>query len=210
MATNADTRPQASSSGKEIPNIKVYERTLSTEYNIYLPDIIRSDSTTFLDVFNILSTATADDEINIHMANYGGSVQTGFRLARNIKNCAAPVIMRIEGNCYSMGAILALCGNGLAITTGTELMFHNFSAVHEGKGSELNLSIEATTRHFVSNLRLFCMPFLTSKEVTHIMNDQDLYIEAGTKEFLQRIERHFGVKKRAKKCNPEKPSLPSI
>ena len=205
MAINADIHPQQFKTGRDDldeDTVKIYKRSLATEYNVYLPIDIPQKHETFLDFFNILTTATDPDIINVHIANYGGSVHTGFRLARYLKACSARVIMHVDGNCYSMGAILALCGHGMTTTKGIELMFHNFSAVQSGKGHELEASVESITRNFQHNLKLFCKPFLTEKEIIEIAHDKDLYVVTGTKDFTERLNRHFG----ATPCKKTKPS----
>lgn len=189
---------------EELKGGKIYKRHIVTLYDIYLNDSISHNSADYLDIMSTLNSASDSDEIIIHMANFGGSVHVGLRLARAVQSCVANVIMKVEGDCYSMGAMLAVCGNGLIINPGIELMFHNYSSGSYGKGQELTMSVEHINRMFAKNLKLLCYPFLTKAEIKMLSKDQDVYIAADDPDFIARLERHFGgVKCQSKTPTPK-------
>lgn len=181
------------------PPFKIYKRPLSTQYDIYLSDTVESDSTQYMDLLKALSQASEDDIVHLFLANFGGAVHTGLRIAHGLRNCAATTIVRVEAPCYSMGAIIAVCGDALTMEPGTMLMFHNYSTVEMGKGGEVGAAVEQFNKHFYKSLENLAHPFLTKGEITKLRNDQDVYIHSDDKDLSQRMIRHFPLLKAQEK-----------
>ncbi len=173
---------------------KIYKKenvSTTAEYNIYLSDEVEHGSDKYIEILKLLDDAEENDKVTIHLANFGGSVHTGFRVAHSIKNCSAPVTMLISAPCYSMGAILAVCGASISIMPGAFLMFHNYHTHTGGKGGELKMQLDEFNKHFEHALKYFCSPFLSTKEIKQLIKDEDLYIHSTDKDFKTRLKRHY-------------------
>lgn len=163
----------------------------SEEHHIYLSDYVHFETSVYTDLIHFLKNAPANDVVKIHLANFGGSVHAGLQLAHAIKECQALTIVDVSAPCYSMGAILALCGRCVVTRPTSYLMFHNYSGGESGKGAELKTSIGEFSKHFEKILRYFCTPFLTEKEVKSLLKDEDVYVHFDNQEFIKRLKRHF-------------------
>ena len=179
-------------SSKESKVFRIYSKTQSSYYSILLSNSVKSDLTKYWDVVEFLNSEVEEgDTVEIKIANYGGDLHTGVALAHAMKNCSATVVANVIANCYSMGAILALCGDALAIQAGNFLMFHNFSSFEFGKANEIELSHTAHQKSFKDYLHYFCRPFLTKGEVSAMIKGHDLYIHYDEDSLNKRLKRHF-------------------
>lgn len=188
---------------------KIYSEVDTRTYTIYLSDSVEHESQNYAELLYTLDSAKEGDEIEFHLANFGGAVHSGLRLAHTIRNSAAFITMIVDAPCYSMGAILALAGHYLIIRPGAMLMFHNYSGLMEGKSKELKSQIINYGHHFEYSLKYFCEPFLVDKEIQLILMDQDIYVRHdGSSEYFdmktgkshaikipleERIKRHFKI-----------------
>ena len=172
---------------------KIYQQpTGGIRFDVEMSESIETDIIEYSDLFNLLRTVHPNDEVHVHLSNFGGCCHTGFRLCQAFKSCAAPVIMYVEGNCYSMGSVLALSGKILLMSKYAFLHFHNYSQVIGGKASEVTSEITEYNKHFKDILVYLCSPFLTKKEIGLILKDEDVYIRGIDGETLvNRIKRHF-------------------
>lgn len=176
----------------QITEFKGFKDTLSRKYTFYLTGEISSDTHKYYDLFRVLdSEASEGDIVNIKICSPGGCLDTGTMLAHSIMTCSAKVVMHSVANNYSMASILALTGDALIIYPGTYLMFHNYSSAEYGKGGELVSSIKANRKIIKDVMDYFCTPFLTDKEISTILGDQDIYIHWDDSKLEKRIERHF-------------------
>jgi len=178
--------------GNDSDTFKVYKSTMCTSYDIYLSKEVESDLNKYFDLIRFLEQdVKADDIVNVKLANYGGDLHTGVAIAHAMKNCSGTVISHVIANSYSMGAILAMAGDGLLIYPGNYLMFHNYSGGEVGKAGEIETSHAANKRAWTEYLSYFCTPFLTADEVKSIMDDRDLYVHYEGKGVKNRMKRHF-------------------
>lgn len=169
------------------------ERVVSSKLDIVLGDDIQLGFryAKLLDRLRNLEPEIA--YINLYLNNFGGYTEGGNPLFHAFQQCEVPVRVHVLGNCYSMGAILALCGTSLIMAPDTFLHFHNFSGSEAGKGKEM---LDMTKAHAEALWRWdkkFLSPFLTDEEIDLIKNDQDVYVYEWKKAALKkRIKRHFG------------------
>lgn len=186
----AESADDADNSSGE--SFKIYKTVLSTQYDIKLSKEVTSDLNSYFDIIQTLDNEVkAGDVVNIKLASYGGDLHSGKALAHAIKNCKGGVIIHAISDCYSMAAILALCGDALYIYPGNYLMFHNYSGGEIGKAGEIATSNQANQRSWAKTLKYFCHPFLTLEEIDSIMADKDKYIHDDEKGLKARLKRHF-------------------
>ena len=170
---------------------KVYAKPCSTTFFVSLGDKVLEDSFAYSDLIMLLNDVTSTDIVIIQLGNMGGSCHTGVRLIHAIQECEGFVQVKVTGNCYSMGAMIALSGNYLSMAPMTALMFHNYSGGEYGKAAEMRLAVSEFDDHFNKFFEHVCAPFLTPKEINNIKNDRDVYVHAWDKDLAERIERHF-------------------
>lgn len=162
-----------------------------TKYDIYLDDDFDMPSADYRALFHKLQEAAERDIVNIHLASFGGACHVGFQVCHAVKECKAHTIITIEQPCYSMGAILACCGDKLIMKPGTLLMFHNYSGGSRGKGGEMLMSAKHQDRWLHESFKYFASPFLTDKEFQDLKKDQDVYVHASDRGLNKRMKRHF-------------------
>ena len=170
---------------------KIYckPKTVS-HYSIYLSENVENNFA-YSDLMHQFRSVGKENVVTLYLANYGGQCSTGFQLFNTIKECKARVDVVIDAPCYSMGAILALSGDSLRLQNGAFLMFHNYSSVEMGKGTEMHKAVTHYHDYFHRHLNRVCSPFLDKKELESLKNDNDIYIAYDDKDINKRIKRHF-------------------
>ena len=163
----------------------------STCHVVQLGSTVEADTSEYFELIQFFYSVGPNDKVTLLLGGRGGSVDTGTQLAHAIKNCPCGVDILVHSNCYSMHAILALCGASLSMQPETFLMFHNYSGGQIGKGGELHLAIKEYDKHSKALDKHLCFPFLDKKELEMISNDQDVYVHESDKDLKKRIERHF-------------------
>ncbi len=171
----------------------IHSQHVQTEHDIYLSDAIESDAFQYEGLYQHLNSVGPNDTVRIHLANFGGACHTGIRLINMIKTCEAHVEMCVTAPCYSMGAMIAICGSGLYMWPGTFLMFHNYSTVEAGKAGEVVTAVNEYQKMFRYVLDRYCHPFLSKKEIEKLCRDEDVYVHSSDKDMEKRLKRHYKV-----------------
>ncbi len=167
------------------------ERILSKSLEITLPESIHRFAKYLELLAQLRDLPDKTTEVNLYLANYGGYLDGGMPLFQAFKDLNVPVHVHVIGDCYSMGAILALCGTTLTFKPGTTLMFHNYSGGHSGKGKEL---LDATQEGYNNIWKAFApllQPFLTKVEIEKLQRDGDVYVHSWDPTLKNRLKRHF-------------------
>lgn len=167
------------------------ETTTCTRYSIYLPDSLDDDMSLHTELLNALDLLEEKDSVSMYISCTGGALSTTQNIAYGMKSCKGTVNVKVIGNSYSGGAMLALCGDSLELLPGTFLMFHNSTGGIYGKGGESLLQANEENRGMKNVLDHICSPFLTKKELAGLAKDQDVYIHSDDKTLKTRIARHF-------------------
>jgi ATP-dependent protease ClpP protease subunit len=106
------------------------------EVSYYIPEVIGSPLE-YTEMIHEIRTAGAHDQIYIFLNTVGGNVDTGIQLINAIRDSDATVTTVLEGQAFSMGALLFLCGDKQSVSPHSRLMFHMYSGGgHRGKGNE--------------------------------------------------------------------------
>jgi len=133
-----------------------------------------------------------EDHVFLYVSSPGGRCDIGFMLIDRIMALECPVEVVVSYPTYSMGAIMALCGDNLDIEPGGFLMFHDYSSGGgRSKGNEQLKHAEAYKETFNYKFNTICQPFLTKKECDEVLNGKDLYIKWNDQTLNARIKRHF-------------------
>lgn len=167
------------------------DKTFKT-HHIYLSEHIENNFS-YVNLLDVLRTAQEKDDIYLYVANYGGSVSSGFQIINAMKECKSGVNVIVDAPCYSMGAIIAVAGKNMRMNPGTFLMFHNYSTTEMGKGLEVRDSINHFYDYFHRHLKTLTFPFLSKKELALLKEDKDVYVSHDDEDLKKRIERHFNA-----------------
>lgn len=171
---------------------KVYTKTLKRQHDVYLGDHILDSTESYNDLLNLFkSEVDREDVVNLYLSNMGGSVSVGLRVCQAMKQCNGVIVVHAEADCYSMGSIIALCGDALILYPGAFLMFHNYSIWHGGKGGESHLASEEHRRQFKDIMEHCCYPFLSRGEINKLAEDKDFYVHPQDADLKKRLKRHF-------------------
>ncbi len=163
---------------------------LVTSYEICIWDDLE-EFKEYDELMKIIPKIKEDDHVILKVGTPGGRCDVGFMLIDRFiaLDCVVDVIVPYPT--YSMGAIMALCGDSLNMSPGSFLMFHDYSTGGRGKGNELIKSTEAFSEVFAYRFHQICIPFLTEEECESVLQGQDLYIKWNDSSLKKRIRRHF-------------------
>jgi ATP-dependent Clp protease, protease subunit len=143
------------------------------------------------DLIKELGKITEKDSVVVHLNCPGGDCSVGFFLIDQLMALPCPVHMVVEYPTYSMGAIMALCGDKLTIEKDSYIMFHDYSGGSKGKGEETYLYTTNYRKVFKDRFTRLCKPFLTQSEVNKMFKGEDLYIHHDDPSLKERMNRHF-------------------
>ena len=170
----------------------VYKIPVSHLYSVRLTEEIVSPPSKYNDLCKLLEEDVEEnDTVHLHLSNYGGCCDSAITIINAVRNCRGTVKAIINAPCYSAATTIALACDELEVRRNTFLMFHNFSANNEGKGTELKNSVLNTERQIHDTMKSVYRPFLTPREINDIFNDKDIYIHWNDKDLPERIQRHF-------------------
>ena len=132
------------------------------------------------------------DSVTLYVSTPGGRCDIGFTLIDRICALSCRVDVVVPYPTYSMGALMALCGNSLVVNKNSYLMFHDYSGGGgRSKGNETLKATEAYCEIFNNRFNSICQPFLTKKECEDVLQGKDLYIKWNDDTLDARIKRHF-------------------
>ncbi len=139
-----------------------------------------------------LNKITDEDRVTLKVGTPGGRCDVGFMLIDRLSALPCRVDVVVPYPTYSMGAIMSLCGDSLAINEGSFLMFHDYSGGGgRAKGNETLKSTEAYCEIFKYRFNSICQPFLSEEECESVLQGQDLYIKWNDSLLKKRIRRHY-------------------
>ena len=143
------------------------------------------------DLIEQLGKVSENDVVNVRLNTPGGDCSIGFWLIDQFMALPCPVHMIVEYPTYSMGAIMALCGDTLTFAPNTYIMFHDYSGGSKGKGEETYQYSVNYRKVFKDRFTRLCKPFLSQSEINNMFNGKDIYIHNDDDTLKQRLERHF-------------------
>jgi hypothetical protein len=102
-----------------------------------------------------------------------------------MRDSAATVTTVLDGEAYSMGALLFLSGHQQAVGDHGQLMFHDYSSGLMGKGNEQRAAVLSAAKWFGKMMVNICSPFLSNAEIEDVLNGRDLWIDSD--EVIERL-----------------------
>lgn len=193
--------------GVPFQGLQRYERrTEVRQISFYLSGQIEQASY-YCDLFYTLRTASESDLVYLHLNTIGGDFDTGLQIINNMQASDAHVVTVLEARAYSMGAFIFLAGDELLVHDNCQLLFHSYSGIFTGKGSEQQAQALAVANWFCKFLERTCQPFLTQQEIKGIVKGSDLWMDSD--EIRQRLRRvrhiqdHTPHSRRSPHSNPQ-------
>lgn len=153
-------------------------------YDYYLTGPI-GDAEDYIDLCNILRTATQQDEVIIRINSGGGQVATGNMIINAINESEANVIGFIESDCGSMATYIFLACHSWAVSDAAEFFAHTCSYGSWGKEHENFAHAEFLRKQQHKMARKRYKYFLTEEEIDRILAGQDVYLDAD--EIMERL-----------------------
>lgn len=158
--------------------------------DIYISDNIVAPYE-FNRMIHTLNSATAQDQVIIHLNTPGGYIDSANMLCDAMSKCAAPIHCILTGMVASAGTVITMFADTIEVADGCSFMIHNYSAGISGKGHE----IKAHQRFMDDELNKYFTKtydgFLTSKEIKDVIGGKDLWM--GKDEVLARWENHLAA-----------------
>jgi len=154
-------------------------------YDYYLTGPIGA-AEDYLDLCNILRSATPQDEVVIRINSGGGSVHTGNMIINAINESEANVIGFIESDCGSMSTFIFLACHTWGVSDAAEFFIHTCSYGNWGKESEVFSQAVFMRKQVDKMVRTRYKAFLTEDEISAVVKGEDLFFDA--EEILERLE----------------------
>lgn len=129
---------------------------------------------------NILSCATEEDEVYIHLSSPGGSLETCDYLCRRMDECEAKITVEIGFTCASVASAIALQANDWVIYDSSTMMIQACSySPGYGKESDVRGRVEFMEQVNFDWVERRYQGFLIEGELTDVLdNGKDLYFYA--------------------------------
>jgi len=208
--TSGEEKTEVTIDGKKLFKIT----PAHTKYRFFISSF-DEDERGLHDIFNTLWNAGSSDTLELRINSWGGSVTEGHQLTNIIKNKFFGRTTTILDNVgYSMGALTFMLGDVRIAMEESELMIHDYSTFYYGKGGELDVQVEHTSKHIRNFFRKIVVEqgFLTEKEFENLVIGKDYWMN--TEEMCRRgIATHvmtngkkIKVKKYLKRINKIKKS----
>lgn len=127
------------------------------------------------------------DPINIILNSDGGNVHSAFGIIDYINTLDVPVNTISIGRAFSAAALILICGTGVRLASkNSSIMFHEISADHFGKSSDL----KANTAH-LNDLENCALTMMSNKS----NKPKEWWTEKITKDFYMTAQQaiEFGV-----------------
>lgn len=165
-------------------------KTFTTEfrgvrYDYYLTGAI-GDPEEYLDLCNILRSASPQDEVVIRFNTPGGQVRTGNMIINAIEESEANVIGFIESDCGSMGTYIFLACHTWGVSESAEFFAHTCTSGSYGKEHETYEQAVFLRKQQHKLMRKRYANFLTEVEIEKVISGSDVYLDAD--EIMERLE----------------------
>lgn len=154
-------------------------------YDYYLTGAI-GDPEEYLDLCNILRSASPQDEVVIRLNTPGGQVRTGNMIINAIEESEANVIGFIESDCGSMGTYIFLACHTWGVSESAEFFAHTCTSGSYGKEHETYEQAVFLRKQQHKLMRKRYANFLTEVEIEKVIAGSDVYLDAD--EIMERLE----------------------
>ena len=134
----------------------------------------------YVDWFQRIRAARESDVLRFHINCPGGDLFTTIQFIQVLSETKATIVMSVEGACMSAATLLFLMGDEYTVTEHSVFLFHNYSGGVVGKGAEIYHGVMHERKWTEKLLRHSYDDFLTDKEISQLIEDKDVWIDAET------------------------------
>lgn len=132
-------------------------------------------------IINRLQEADHQDQLEIHIASYGGSVRETIQLNNLINSMYSSRCTTYLNHGYSGGAMTFMMGQERIIYKHSDIMFHFFSGGERGKGSDMLNSLQHSIKTIDHFYRDMLDSFFTKEELDAMVQDgKEFWMDADT------------------------------
>jgi hypothetical protein len=165
---------------------EVYTTDYGSVKEFYLSSEI-GEADEYVSWFHDIRNSRSSDIIKIHINCPGGNLFTTIQFLQALADCEARIVASVEGACMSAATLIFLCADEFQITNHSMFLFHNYSSATAGKGGEMYHGMVHERKWSEALLRDIYEDFLTEAEISDLINDKDIWMEAA--EVLLRLEK---------------------
>jgi ATP-dependent protease ClpP protease subunit len=169
----------------DFSNSAFIDKTLSRVHKFYVNEI--NPPHEYNSWFETIRNCPETDVVVLHINSYGGDLFTAIQFMRVLNESKATIVASVEGACMSAATLLFLSANHWEISDHCMFMFHNYSSGAFGKGGEMYDNILHGRVWSEKLLRDIYKDFLTSDEITAILNNKDIWMTG--EEVIARLEK---------------------
>ncbi len=153
------------------------------------------DPDEYIEWYHIISNARESDIIKFNINSPGGNLFTTVQLLQALETTNAHLVMNVAGVCASAATLIFLSGDEYLVNEHSTFLFHNYSGGVGGKGGEMYHSVVHQRKWSEYLLRKIYSDFLTDDEISHLIEDKDIWMDADT--VIKRLhERNEIIEKR--------------
>ena len=169
----------------DMSNRLLRKEMTSTLYEYYLVDDI-GEASDYIELCDVLRSASPNDEILIRINSGGGSLATANMIVNAIRESQAHVHGFIESTCASAATLIYLSCHSYSLSEDADMMVHTSSSMYGGKEHEQHSYVTFSRKKIHKMVRDRYAGFLTEKEIENVLNGQDYYFDS--EEIGERLE----------------------
>ena len=169
----------------DMSNRLLRKEMTSTLYEYYLVDDI-GEASDYIELCDVLRSASPNDEILIRINSGGGSLATANMIVNSIRESQAHVHGFIESTCASAATLIYLSCHSYSLSEDADMMVHTSSSMYGGKEHEQHSYVTFSRKKIHKMVRDRYAGFLTEKEIENVLNGQDYYFDS--EEIAERLE----------------------
>ena len=169
----------------DMSNRLLRKEMTSTLYEYYLVDDI-GEASDYIELCDVLRSASPNDEILIRINSGGGSLATANMVVNAIRESQAHVHGFIESTCASAATLIYLACHSYSLSEDADMMVHTSSSMYGGKEHEQHSYVTFSRKKIHKMVRDRYAGFLTEKEIENVLNGQDYYFDS--EEIAERLE----------------------
>lgn len=151
--------------------------------HVYLTDTIDVPATYNEMCFELLN-ASKGTQVNLHINNGGGVIDSAFMIIDAITKSKAKVTAILSGTVASAATVITLACDAIDVVDHTSFMIHNYSSGTQGKGHEMKAYMDFNDSELNNAFRTIYGGFLTSDEMEAVIAGKDMWM--GKVEVLER------------------------
>jgi ATP-dependent protease ClpP protease subunit len=143
-------------------------------HTFYIYDIGPPDK--YTGAFEKIRNAGEGDQVIIRVNSPGGNLMTAIQFMRAIMESKARIVVSIEGSCMSAATFFLMVADDVQVTDHSLFMFHNYSAIHVGKGGEMWDAVFHERSWSAKLLTDIYKGFFSPEEIEEMLNNRDFWL----------------------------------